>query len=83
MTMDPLRVRVRFMEALRPEERLVVLEEAEAKLREKLMSIDREARKDKWQGDTYRYLSGRGAIRSLRAQLDWLREVRHVLDLEK
>ena len=83
MTMDPLRVRVRFMEALPSEERHAVLEDAEAKLREKLMSIEREARNDKRQGDTFRYLSGRGAIRSLRAQLDWLREVRHVLDLEK
>jgi len=83
MTMDPLRVRVRFMEALRSEERLAVLEDAEAKLREKLVSIDHEARNDKRAGDTFRYLSGRGAIRSIRAQLDWLREVRKVLGLEK
>ncbi len=83
VTMDPLRVRVRFMEALRPEERFALLEEAEAKLREKLTSIDREARNDKREGDTFRYLSGRGAVRSLRAQLDWLREVRNVLGLER
>ena len=83
MTMDPLRVRVRFMEALRPEERLAALEDAEAKLREKLTSIEREVRHDKREGDTFRYLSGRGAVRSLRAQLDWLREVRIVLGFDR
>ena len=67
MTMDPLRVRVRFMEALQPEERFAVLEDAEAKLRDKLTNIEREVRHDKREGDTFRYLSGRGAVRNHRA----------------
>ena len=79
MDLDPLRVRIRFLGALRDAERGAVIEEAQAKLRTHIKRLQAEARQDRARGDLYRYLVSRGAIRSVRAQLSWLAEVERAL----
>ena len=79
MDLDPLRVRIRFLGALREKERRAVLTEAQVKLRAHLERLQDEVRQDRAGGDLYRYLVSRGAIRSVRAQLSWLAEVEHTL----
>jgi DNA-binding PadR family transcriptional regulator len=79
MVLDPLRVRVRFLEAVAVQERRAIVDEAETKLGEQLEQINLEAENAKRGGDLFLYLSHRGAVRSLRAQMDWLREVRQTL----
>ena len=79
MDIDPLRVRIRFLGALRKGERAAVLAEAQAKLRGHVERLQAEARQDRDRGDLYRYLVSRGAMRSVRAQLSWLAEVERTL----
>ena len=79
MVLDPLRVRVRFLEAVAVRDRHAIVDDAEAKLREQLKRIRLEAKNARKRGDVFLYLSHRGALRSLQAQVDWLREVRETL----
>jgi DNA-binding PadR family transcriptional regulator len=79
MVLDPLRVRVRLLEAVEVRERHAILDEAETKLREQLKRIRLEAENARKRGDVFPYLSHRGALRSLQAQVGWLREVRETL----
>ena len=79
MNMDPLRVRVRFLEVLPPEDRLALVQEARDKLGGYLEVIGAAAREDKRRGDTFRYLADRSAILSVRAQVAWLDEVEATL----
>lgn len=73
---DPLRVRVRFLAALPPGARLAFLDEAETKLREMLILAESEARRGRGADDLYRALTHRGAALALRAQLEFIDEVR-------
>ena len=83
MNIDPLRVRVRFLEVLDVDERLAVVDEAAEKLRDHLKRIEPEALQFKIAGDMFSYLIGRGAALSVRAQLTWLKEVCATLRAEK
>jgi DNA-binding PadR family transcriptional regulator len=79
MVLDPLRVRVRFLEAVELRERYAIVDEAETKLAEQLKRIGFEAENARKRGEVFLYLSHRGAMRGLQAQLDWLHEVRLTL----
>ena len=79
MVLDPLRVRLRFLEAVEVRERCAIIDEAEKKLGEHLERISLEAENARKRGEVFLYLSHRGALRSLQAQLDWLREVRQTV----
>jgi DNA-binding PadR family transcriptional regulator len=79
MVLDPLRVRVRFLEAVEVRQRYAIVDEAETKLAEQLKRIRLEAENARKQGEVFLWLSHRGALRSLQAQVDWLREVRQTL----
>jgi len=79
MNIDPLRVRVRFLEVLDVDQRLAVIDEATEKLRDYLKQIEPEALQLKAVGEHFSYLIGRGAVLSVRAQLTWLKEVRAAL----
>ncbi len=79
MVLDPLRVRVRFLEAVEVKDRHAIVDEAEAKLGEQLKRIRLETENARKRGEVFLYLSHRGALRGLQAQLDWLREVRQTL----
>ena len=54
MMMDPLRVRVRFFEAISSNDRLAVFQDARAKLRGHLALTRATANQDKRHGDTFR-----------------------------
>jgi len=79
MVLDPVRVRLRFLETVEVRERYAIIAEAETKLREQLRRIGFEAEDARKRGDRFLYLSHRGAMRGLQAQLDWLHEVRETV----
>ena len=54
---------------------------AERKLREHIAEVRRDYRRRLAEGDRFDWLMARGALRMLRARLDWLREVS--LELKK
>jgi len=78
---DPLRTRLRFLAALSPAGRARFLGEAERKLREHIAEVRRDYRRRLAESDRFDWLMARGALRMLRARLDWLREVS--LELKK
>jgi len=82
MVLDPLRVRVRFLEAVEVRERYAIVDEAKTKLGEQLKRLGHEAETARERGEVFMYLSHRGAMRGLQAQLDWLHEVRLTLSEE-
>ncbi len=80
MDIDPLRVRVRFLSVLTAKQRTAFLAEAEAGLQEQIVRVTARCAEDKTHGDLFAYLISRGALRTLRARVLWLREVRATLD---
>lgn len=82
MNYDPLRVRLRFLAALPPEERRAMIADARQRLAAHLERIDLQTRADQASGDAFRYLVGRGAQRSVEAQVAWLDEAACVLEQE-
>lgn len=83
ITIDPLRLRGRFLEAVSEAERAAFARDAETKLRALLARINELARADKRRGDQYRYLTNRSAALGIRAQLAWLKEVNNVMNDSK
>jgi DNA-binding PadR family transcriptional regulator len=79
MPIDPLRVRVRFLGVLSPEQRLAVIHDARATLKQHMAEINSLAEHEKNGDDTLGYLSHRSAILSMKAQLAWLDEVEAML----
>lgn len=79
MSVDMLRVRMRFFGALPARGRQAVLAEAAQKLTAQLEVVRADAARFKRAGDTFAYLMARGAVLSVRAQLAWLREAREQL----
>ena len=79
MNIDPLRVRVSFLGALSPAQRRKVIDEVSVKLERFLREITSRTQGDKQRGNILEYLVGRGAERSVQAQLEWLQEVRGAL----
>lgn len=79
MDVDPVRLRVRFLGVLSAPQRTKFLAEATTKLREQARLIEHRCSEARESGDVYSYLTLRGALRSVRHQLDWLAEVRDCL----
>ena len=79
MNIDPLRLRMRFMEALDPAQRRATIEDALEQMREYLKHIEAEALRHEAECDPFSYLVGRGAVLSVRAQIAWLREARKLI----
>ena len=82
MTMDPLRVRIRFFEAIRPTDRLAVIQDARDKLQSHLVRVTDMAKEDRRRGDIFRYLAIRGGMLAIRAQIAWLREVEVMIECD-
>ena len=74
VSMDPLRIRVRFLKAIPHNERIAMIQDACFKLEGHLSRATKMAKQDRQRGDTFRYLATRGGVLSIRAQLAWLRE---------
>ncbi len=74
ISMDPLRIRVRFLKALPHNERIAMIQDACVKFEGHLSRATKTAKQDQRCGDTFRYLATRGGVLSIRAQLAWLRE---------
>jgi DNA-binding PadR family transcriptional regulator len=72
---DPLRTRMRFLGALPPGRKASLLTEAESRLRAHLARVEEECERYRRAGEPHAYLMARGAVRMLRARLDWIREV--------
>lgn len=76
MGFDPLRLRVRFLSVLAREQRRAFLAAADRSLRAHLERIRAAADETCRAGDPWRAAVHRGALLSVRAQLDWIAELR-------
>lgn len=72
---DPLRTRLRFLEALPQARRRAFLADARARLHRHLRLVQADCRKRRASGDRFDYLMARGALHQMRAREAWLREV--------
>jgi DNA-binding PadR family transcriptional regulator len=72
---DPLRTRMRFLGALPHQLEMSLLTEAEVRLREHLTRVEEECERYRRAGESHACLMARGAVRMLRARLEWVREV--------
>jgi DNA-binding PadR family transcriptional regulator len=79
---DPLRTRLRFLEALTPEQQLLFLAEAERGLVEQVRIVEADHARRATEGPMVRLMT-KGAVTSLRARLEWIREVVQELRTEK
>jgi DNA-binding PadR family transcriptional regulator len=76
---DPLRTRVEFLAALPKRQRDVFLADAKKKVEAHLSEVEKHAERERMSGNRYAYLAARGTLKVLRARLDWLGEISHVL----
>jgi DNA-binding PadR family transcriptional regulator len=72
---DLLRLRFRFLSALKPVEQRKFLETMIRKMTAEVKKIEADCRKKSSSHDNYSYLTARGALLMARARLTWLREV--------
>jgi hypothetical protein len=77
--MDPLRTRLSFLGALSRRERMQFLASAQQKLAAQSRLVAADCRRKHKQGNVFRYLVARGALASMRARIQWMREVRITL----
>ena len=76
LSIDPLRIRVRFLSVLTPTARRTFINEAIEKLSDYVRGMEAEANAHRTHGENYVYFVGRGAVLSVRAQIAWLKELR-------
>lgn len=76
LTLDPLRSRIRFLEVLKKKDQLAFLDSAEESLKDHVKKAEQDSRERKKQADRFAYMVSRGAIRSMKSQIAWLKEVR-------
>jgi DNA-binding PadR family transcriptional regulator len=79
---DPLRVRIRFLGSLSLNQRNAFLKEARRKVGAHLRTVERDCRARRAAGDTFSYLTARGALLALRARIAWLREAEQLASSE-
>ncbi len=72
---DPLRTRLRVLEALPPAGRRAFLADARSRLRRHLCLVQADCRKRRASGQRFDFLMARGALHQMRAREAWLREV--------
>jgi DNA-binding PadR family transcriptional regulator len=72
---DLLRLRVRFLAALKPAEQRKFLEAMIRKMTAEVRKIAADCRKKSSSHDNYSYLTARGALLMARSRLAWLQEV--------
>jgi DNA-binding PadR family transcriptional regulator len=72
---DPLRTRMRFLGALAQQRKMSLLTEAEHGLRAHLNRLEQECERYRTAGEPHAWLMARGAVRMLRARLEWVQEV--------
>jgi DNA-binding PadR family transcriptional regulator len=72
---DPLRTRLYFLEALPPRCRRQLLSEAERKVRAELARSQKQAHRTRDE-NLMTFLADRGAVLSMAARLEWIREIR-------
>jgi DNA-binding PadR family transcriptional regulator len=71
---DPLRTRLRFLEALPPAHQRQFLADAEALVHAHLARLQEEAEKSRVEG-LYDFMNARGAVLAMEARLQWIREI--------
>ena len=79
---DSLRARVRFLGSLPLAQRIAFLAEARTKVEAHLRIVEQDCRVRRAAGETFAYLTARGALLALRARLTWLREVERLASSE-
>jgi DNA-binding PadR family transcriptional regulator len=76
---DPLRTRIEFLYSLRRDERKEFLSEAIRQIREQIQIIRKDCIRRRKEGNVPAYVAGLGALRMMRARLDWLYQARRIL----
>ena len=79
-TMDPIRTRVYYLEALSPEERRRFVEEALAQAKRRVVVVEAESEERRLSGDRFSYLGGLGVVHEARSRVRWLAQLRRALD---
>jgi hypothetical protein len=75
VTYNPLRTRAYFLAALTPGERRSFLEDALRKLEDEILHVKEYCNAYLREEDLFSYMASKGALFTLRAQVDWLREL--------
>lgn len=76
---DPLRTRVEFLALLDPSECKAFLADAIRQMREQLDVIEKDCARRRAERNVPAYAAGLGALKMMRARLEWLRQVRRLL----
>lgn len=76
---DPLRTRVEFLASLDPSQRKAFLADAIRQMSEQLDVIEKDCVRRRAEGNVPAYAAGLGALKMMRARLEWLRQVRRLL----
>ncbi len=79
-TMDPIRTRVYYLEALGAGERRRFVAEAVEQARRRAAIVESESEERRRAGDLFGYLGGRGVVHEARARVRWLEELRRVVE---
>ena len=78
-TMDPVRTRVYYLDALSPRERLSFAEDALARAKRRAAAVRAESDERRESGDRFAYLGGLGVLHEAKARIRWLEELRRSL----
>lgn len=81
-TVDPVRTRFYYLDALPPDERIRFVDDAEQKTRLYLAHVHTEVQRLDRAGEEHERLAIRGIAREMEARLDWLAEVRREMVLD-
>jgi DNA-binding PadR family transcriptional regulator len=76
---DPIRTRVYYLDALRPEERLRFVDDAIEQSESYLAVVKKDCEAHRRAGDLLQYGGVRGVLHEVRARIRWLRELRRAL----
>jgi DNA-binding PadR family transcriptional regulator len=79
-TMDPVRTRVYYLEALSPENRRHFVEEALVQARRRVAVVEAESEGRRESGDRFSYLGGLGVVHEAKARVRWLEELSRAFD---
>jgi DNA-binding PadR family transcriptional regulator len=76
---DPLRTRIEFLYSLPPPERKHFLTDAIRQIREQIQIIQKDLTRRRKEGNVPAYAAGLGALKMMRARLEWLHQAGRIL----
>jgi DNA-binding PadR family transcriptional regulator len=79
-TMDPVRTRVYYLEALSPEDRRRFVEEALVQARRRVVVVEAGSEERRESGDRFSYLGGLGVVGEAKARVAWLEDLGRELE---